>query len=141
MADEFEILKGCEHLSRAQRRQLKILTARVDKITNADRKFFERFPHRKHRVRPAGRAEIEQDALFAGKARPHLPPDLIYYAIVKNVARGARLRAIVIGNEGWDTDLSEDKARERFEAARTSQFSEIEQALIELSGGQGARDG
>jgi hypothetical protein len=141
MADEFGILMGCEHLSRAQRRQLKKLMARVYKIKDADRKFFERFPHRKHRVRPAGCAEVEQDALFAGKARPRLPPDLNYYAIVKNVARGARLRAIVIGNGGWDTNLSEEEARERFEAARTSQVSETEQALIKLSGGQGASDG
>jgi hypothetical protein len=141
MADGFEIVHGGEHLSRAQRRQMKKVSARVDKITNADRKFFERFPHRQHRVRLAGRAEIEQEALLAGESPRHLPPDLNHYAIVKNVATGVRMRVIAIGEEGWDTDLSEEEARERFEAARTSQVSQIEQEMVELARRLGSRDG
>jgi hypothetical protein len=121
MADGLEILQGGEHLSRAQRRQLKKLAARVDKIVDADRKFFERFPHRHYRVRFAGRAEIEHDALLAGKSPRRLPPDFRHYAIIKNVASGARLRLIVIGNEGWDTDLPEQEARKLYEAACTAQ--------------------
>ena len=121
MADGFEILHGAEHLSRAQRRQMKKLAARVDKATNADRKFFVRFPHRHYRVRFAGRAEIEHDALVAGKSPRRLPPDFRHYAIIKNVASGARLRVIVIGNEGWDTDLPEQEARKLYEAAGTAQ--------------------
>ncbi|MEH2473645.1 hypothetical protein V1281_005169 [Nitrobacteraceae bacterium AZCC 2161] len=130
---------AAKQMSRAQRRQMKKLAARVNKITDADRKFFDRFPHRQYRVRLAGPAEVEYSALLAGESPQRLPPDLNHYAIVKNVAPGARLRVIVIGNEGWDTDLSEQEARERFEAARTSQVSEVEQALIELRRDQGAR--
>ena len=140
MADGFKILQGGEHLSRAQRRQMKQLAARVDKITDADRKFFERFPHRQHRVRLAGRAEIEQNALMTGEDSS--APGRSYYVIVKNVASGARLRAMVIGDEGWDIDVSEQQARERFEAATyVSQVSEAEQALLELRRNFGARNG
>ncbi|MGX9429726.1 MULTISPECIES: hypothetical protein [Bradyrhizobium] len=121
MSDGFEILRGSEHLSRAQRRQMKKLGARVEKIVDADRRFFQRFPHRHYRVRLAGRAEIEHDALLAGNGRQLLPPDLQHYAIIKNVAPGARLRIIVIGDEGWDTDLPEQEARKLYEAACTSQ--------------------
>jgi hypothetical protein len=140
MANDSRILQGGEHLSRAQRRERKKLAARVEKITNADRNFFERFPQRQHRVRLAGRAEVEQDALLAGESPRRVPPDLSHYAIVKNVAPGLRLRLILIGDEGLDIDVSEQEARERFEAARTSQVSEAEQALIELSRNLGARD-
>ena len=41
------------NLDRAQRRQLQKLADRVDRVTQADRRFFERFPQRKHRVRKA----------------------------------------------------------------------------------------
>jgi hypothetical protein len=140
MADDFRILQGAKHLSRAQHRQMKKLAARVDKITDADRKFFERFPHRQHRVRLAGRAEVEQDATLTGESPRRLPPDLSRYGIVKNIAPGVRLRLIVIGHEGWDTDASEQAARERFEAARTSQISQIEQEMIELARNFGGRD-
>ena len=40
--------------SRAQRRQLQKLADKIDRITQADRRFFERFPYRKFRVRIAG---------------------------------------------------------------------------------------
>src|ERR1700730_1099251 len=121
MADDFKILQGGEHLSRAQRRQLKKLAARVDKVTNADRKFFERFPHRRYRVRLAGPAEVEYGVLLGGENPRRLPPDYRHYAIVKNVASGARMRLIVIGNEGWDTDLPDQEARKLYEAACTAQ--------------------
>ncbi len=54
-------------LNRAQRRQLQKLADKVDRITQADRRFFERFPYRKFRVRIAGQAEIEQQKLLDGK--------------------------------------------------------------------------
>ena len=44
------------------------LARRVDRITRADRKFFERHPHRRHRVRAAGRGEFDHVALAVGKA-------------------------------------------------------------------------
>jgi len=131
---------AAKKMSRAQRGQMKKLAPRVDMITDADGKFFDRFPQRQHRVRIAGRAEIEQKALLAGEGTQRSVPNRTYYAIIKNLARGVRLRMIVVGNVGWDTDLSEQEARERFEAERTSQVSQIEQEMVELARRLGSRD-
>lgn len=140
IANGFEVQNG--NLSRAQRRQMKKLSIGVDKITDADRKFFDRFPHRQHRLRLAGRAEIEHNALLASEGIPRRSPNRNYYAMIKSLAPGWRLRMIVVGNECWDTDVSEQEARACFEAARIAQVSQIEQELIELSCdlGLGARD-
>jgi hypothetical protein len=54
------------NLSRTQRRQMQKLADRVDRVTQADRLFFERFPARQHRVRPASQAEIAQQELLEG---------------------------------------------------------------------------
>ena len=54
-------------MSKSQRRQLQKLADKIDRITQADRRFFERFPYRKFRVRIAGQAEIEQQKILDGK--------------------------------------------------------------------------
>ena len=54
-------------LSRAQRRELQKLAARVEKATISDRKFFERFPHREHRLRYAHAAEVAQEEIAQGE--------------------------------------------------------------------------
>jgi hypothetical protein len=85
---EDEIINGGQHLSRAQRRELKKLAHRVDKITQADRRFFERFPERQHRMRIASRAEIQQAAMMMNEEVLPLAPDHIYFAVIKNVVKG-----------------------------------------------------
>jgi hypothetical protein len=119
---------------------MKKLAARVDKITDTDRKFFERFPHRQHRVRVAGRAEIEQNALIVGEDIQRRSPGCNYYVIVKNLAPGTRLRMIVAADEDWDTELSEREARERFDVRRTPQVSQVERDMLKLSDRCGVRD-
>ena len=59
-------------LTRAQRRQMQKMADKIDRITQADRLFFERFPHREIRVRLARQAEIEQQAILDGKP-PNIP--------------------------------------------------------------------
>jgi hypothetical protein len=113
-------------MTRAQRREFKKLTSRIDKVTQADARFFERFPHRQHRVRVAARAEIEQNAL------PDIPHDFSYFMAVKNVAPGARVRLLIIGLEGSDTDISEESARAIYEMARTPEAEQVEQQLAGL---------
>jgi hypothetical protein len=44
-------------VTRVLRRQLKKLASRIDKVTQADARFFERFPDQQHRVRVAARAD------------------------------------------------------------------------------------
>ena len=78
-------------LSRAQHRQLQKLAEKVDRITQADRRFFERFPHRQHRIRLMSQAEIDQTALLDGKP-PWIPQGFELFTVVRNIAPGYRMR-------------------------------------------------
>jgi hypothetical protein len=111
-------------LTRAQRCRMQKLADRVDRMTQADRLFFERHPDRQHRLRLASRAEIGQQELLKG-AVLWVPPDCRLFAIVRNVAPGIRLRLFTAGLEGSETDLDETTARTIFEASATPRTWEV----------------
>jgi hypothetical protein len=111
--------------SPAQRRQMQKLGERVDRVTQADRQFFERFPQRKHRVRLASEAEISQQELIQGAVLWVAPGCRIFVA-VRNVAPGCRLRLYIQSLEGSETDLDEGMARAIFEASATPHTRKIE---------------
>ena len=115
-------------LTPVQQRQMKKLAERVDRVSQADRRFFERFPHRKHRVRLASQAEIGQNEILQG-GTVWLPPGYRWFTVVRNVAPGARLRLFVRYLEDAETDLDEATAREIFELASTDQTRKIEAGL------------
>ena len=96
--------------TRSHKRQMQKLAEKVDRITQADRRFFERRPGRQHRVRLAGQAEIAQHELFEGKPVDQKP--------------GCRIFAIV-----RNTDLSETMARSIFEECATPYTRQIEAEL------------
>ena len=97
--------------TRAQRRRMQKLADRIDLISEADRKYFERFAYRRHRVRVAGRVELEEDRILLGRARS-LPPGRQLYTAVRNVRPGLRLRMMFHGPADADPELfSEAKAR------------------------------
>ncbi len=122
-------------LTRAQRRQMQKLADRVDRVTNADRLFFERRPDRMHRVRLASQAEIGQNEILEG---PHeAPPGCRIFTIVRNIAPGVRQRLFVFALEGSETDLSEATARAAFETAATPRTWEIEAALRKAAEARG----
>jgi hypothetical protein len=123
-------------LTRAQRREMKKLAERVDRVAQADARFFERFPRRKHRVRLASEAEMSQYKIIDG--RPvFLPPGCRFFVAVRNVAPGARLRLFVRGLEFSETDLSEEMALAVFESAATEKTREIEAGLRKVMEGRG----
>ena len=107
---------GCAmfRLTRAQRREMQKLAARVDRVTQADRLFFARFPHRQYRGRLTRRAEITRQELIerppdddparlpAVRGRPQYRP-------------GCPLVFIFADLEGAETDLDETTARAIFE--------------------------
>jgi hypothetical protein len=131
---EYRIINGVTHLTRAQRRELKRLSRRVDRITHADRKFFERFPGRRHRMRVAHRAELEQGALVLGESVIPLPDGMIHFAAVRNIRTGFRLRVFFAGNEMLDVDLSESAAWSVFMQIRTKEMIEAERIVAEVYG-------
>jgi hypothetical protein len=130
------IINGGAHLSRSQSRELKKLSARVDRITDADRKFFERFPNRRHRLRVAHRAEIEQGALVFCESVIPLPDGMIHFAAVRNVRTGFRLRVFFAGHAELDVDLSESAAWSVFMQLRTAEMEEAEKIVAEVYGFQ-----
>ena len=105
-------------LTRAQRREMKKLGDKADRMSQADRLYFERRPDRQHRVRPSHPAEIRRREIIRGKPLT-LPPGLRWFTVVKNVFPGARLHLCVGRLEGAETDLSEPAARQVWEAAAT----------------------
>jgi hypothetical protein len=123
-------------LTRQQRRQMQNLAERVDRVAQADRRFFERFPHRKHRVRLASEAELGQYKIIDG-GPVFLPPGCRFFVAVRNVAPGARLKLFVRGLEFSETDLSEEMALAVFESAATEQTREIEAGLRKALEGRG----
>jgi len=85
-------------LTRAQRRQIQKLADRVDRVAQDDRRYFERFPHRQHRMRIAGAAQIEQHSILNGA--PCTLPGSCIDAVVKNVAPGMLMRLLVFESVG-----------------------------------------
>lgn len=113
------------HPTRTQRRQLQKLADRVDRVTQSDRRFFERFPNRQHRVRLASQAEIEQNTVLIG-AEMVLPPWQQHFVAVKNVAPGMRMRLTVVGPTDAETDLDEETARIIYEIVNNDQARKVE---------------
>jgi hypothetical protein len=118
-------------LTRTQHRQMQKLADRVDHVSQADRRYFERFPHRTHRVRIASQAEIAQYKIIDG-GPVFLPPRCQFFVAVRNIAPGVRLRLFVPGLEGSETDLDEATAYAIFEMATTEQTRKIEASLASL---------
>jgi hypothetical protein len=116
------------HLTREQQRVMKKLAERVDRVSQADRRFFERFPHRQHRVRITSQAELGQNEILNGEP-VWLPPGYRWFTVVKNVAPGVRFRLFVRNERDAETDLPESLARELFEDASTTRSREIEAQL------------
>jgi|ERR1700687_1154527 len=112
-------------LNRTQRRQMQKLADSVDRVTQADRRYFERFPHRQHRVRIASQAEIGQQEILEDKPL-FMPPGCRVFTVVRYIAPGVRLRLFTYVLEGSETDLSEATALAIFETAATPHTWEIE---------------
>lgn len=117
--------------TRKQQRQLQKIADRVDRVTQADRLFFERRPDRKHRVRLASQAELEQCELMEGLPTAP-PPGCRVFTIVRNIAPGARLRLYAYGLEGAETDLSEATALAIYEATATPKTRAIEAQMRDV---------
>lgn len=101
--------------------RLQKLAAANDRMSQNDRRFFVRFPHRKHRIRVAHSAEIEAAAIIDSAEGKRLPQGFCFYVVTKSLAPNVRLRASFIGIEGADTDITEEMARAIFEAVKIDQ--------------------
>ena len=123
-------------LTRNQQRQMKKLAPHIDRITEADRVFFEQHPDRKHRLRFASDVEIAELEVVRGEVMT-LPPGMRHFAIVRNVAPGVRLRVFVTNARHATTDVPEDLTAAIFDAVAPPKVREIEGALRAASPEQG----
>ncbi len=103
-------------MSRADRRRLERHQPSVDRVTEADAKFFERFPNRHHRVRLAAVAEVAQNAVMASDEDMTPISGARWIVMVKQVQPGVRMRAFAQATGGDDFDLGEDEARDLYAA-------------------------
>ena len=118
-------------LTRALRRRMQKLADRLDLIEAADRKYFERFPQRRHRVRVAGRVELEEEELVRGRIRS-VPAGFQFYTAVRNVRPGFRLRIVFLEPADLDPELfSEAKARAIYAFHETEEHRAAEAQMIE----------
>lgn len=114
-------------LSRQQRRRLKMSSAAVQRVTDADAKFFDRFPLRAHRVRHAARAELDANAAAQGLKRIETEPGRRWFTVVRQIAPGVRSRLFVQNRNDADTDMSEAEAQGVYEwLARTGSSKALE---------------
>jgi hypothetical protein len=111
--------------NREQQRRLRELQKLVDKATESDRLYFERYPQRRHRVRLSHRAEIDQNELLGGEPLP-VPPGFRWFTVVRNVCPGARLRVFTLNREDAEVDLDEPTCREIYQWLETSFMREVE---------------
>ena len=103
-------------LTRVQQRRMRELADAIDRITQRDLNYFARFPHRKHRVREADCAEIEQAELIGGGIT--LRPGNRHYRAVRYLTPNACLSVPVGGPADEDPYfLDEDFAQAIFETA------------------------
>lgn len=112
----------------AAQRRLDELSAANDRMSQADKKFFERFPDRRHRVRLAHKAEVEAGAVVNGVNPTRLPVEFKHFVAVKSLSPDCRLRVGFVGLEGAETDVTEEIAAGIFEAAKLDrpQVADIE---------------
>jgi hypothetical protein len=106
------------NLTSGQRRQMRKIVDRVEQMTQADRRFFERFPARQHRVRLASQAEIEERRIL--EELPPIPDGLRFFIAVRQIAPCIRMRALLIAPEDNETDMPEAQCRAVFQQAAGS---------------------
>ncbi|MEM6847606.1 MAG: hypothetical protein AAF580_05945 [Pseudomonadota bacterium] len=124
-------------LSRTERRRLDTLQEKVERATDADRKFFKRFPDRSYRVRRAFKAESDlQDFLHAsdGQAAFRCPPGYACFMAVRQIAVGARMRHPIYAPSDWDTDMTDIEAQEIYEFAANDITAGLEEVVQKAMG-------
>jgi hypothetical protein len=117
-----------QKLNRAERRRLRATTDSIDKITDADRRFFERFPARRYRMRLSGQAEREQYQLL-GDGGSEIGTGEALYTLVHSIVPGIRSRLFVVAGDDFDTDLPDSAVQRMWEAVRPPEFAQREDEL------------
>lgn len=122
-------------LSEARLIQAGSVAESVDRVTEADRRWFERRPHRSHRIRLMARSEGVQRAAVLDRDRLPEPPEGYELAVVvRRLAPGFRVRVNLYTAVGADLDgASETECRRLFEFVAGAEGRVLEAALRDLN--------
>jgi len=122
-------------LGRAERRrrerQMRNLEAGAARALEADRLYFERFPHRNHRVRLAAAAELDGLRISSGEPLV-IPPDRRVFLVVRQIAPGRHLFRFVLNHTDAAAEidaLSEVMAEKIWETGLPAWLADIEAEL------------
>jgi len=118
---------------------------RLDRVTDGDRRFFDRHKHRNHRLRPAAPVEIEQllitsgtDEFSAAEAQQSAAAvGKRWFTFIKQHAPGFRLRVTSALPDTIDPDLSEAECKQIFDR----EFDRLRRAMLRSEGEAEARRG
>jgi hypothetical protein len=100
----------------------------VERAVESDRLYFERHPHRKHRIRRSHVAEILQVDFFTGEPHP-TPPGWRWFSVIRNICPNARGRLFLLNREDSEIDLTEEVCRQVYEWLQTPGHSEVEEKV------------
>ena len=103
-----------------------------DRELDADRNFFQRFPHRRYRIRRIFRNE-RMEFERAGPLQPQ-PPGFSTCVAVEEVFRGARLRVPFAAQIVVDTnELCEARCKQVFRACLPDQLVELREHMLAVA--------
>ena len=104
-------------MGEARRRQFGVFTLRdasLDRLTEADERFFAR-TGRRHRLRMAGRAEVDALTRIHGVAKMRCAPGERFFAVVRVPFIGAHLKAFLPNKTSAEVDVPEAFASALFD--------------------------
>lgn len=104
-----------------------VLSPEEEAVIEGDRRFFARHTERRHRLRLAGRAE----AALASRTSGEPFSGDAWFAVVRQIIPGVRVKLFFTGPAGNDTDVGEAECRWLYERARAGNLltKKIEQSL------------
>lgn len=126
--------------TRAQRRKFDRACEQAERMVEADAKFFDRFPHRSHRVRPASRSEMEANRLASGHKSLPASPGKRWFAVVKQIGPGVRARVFIENDADveWEMDELHAEIVYDLQAKPGTQAYALEQQLRAIMAVRGA---
>lgn len=119
-----------------RRRKIGTLTSQgLDQAMELDRRFFDRFPLRQHRVRRATLAEIDGLTVAYGARATRLEDGEKWFAVVKQLVAGRWVKAFIPAPAENETDVPEAWAVLLYDrlSARTEGVTDLEAATLRLA--------
>ncbi|MFE1601599.1 hypothetical protein [Methylobacterium sp. ID0610] len=104
-------------------------------LIEADRRFFERFPERSHRIRHMAPVEVQFFCEHVD-ALPPLLDGMRWFVAVKQITPGSRDRIPFQGPTNAEVDMTETQARGLYDVARRAAGGADSFGIVDLRGAE-----